>query len=319
MVSPPSHIQISSSKFNKLTNSLGRDYAVAFVEYARADAPDRAIDALHDSLLHGCLLKVQRKEVGRSMPKRVHSEGQLKSATTPERPTGFNALPPLAPAPMTPGTRQTAAMVPAPSMISYQFANAAGGNLPHHLPMTPSAHRNPGFPAAQTVSPAHWGPPPMMFGQYSPSGYMPQNMYNPGVYGGYGGSVPTTPAGFSVASPYAAPGGFLAGPGFAGPGFAGPNVAGPNHAGPGFSGPGFAGPGFAGPGFAGPGLGGPGLAGPGFTGPGTSLAFHDPTGSLYYGYNSATGNPQSPGLETPTRPGVDRGMGRGQGGPENSH
>ena len=254
-------------------------------------------------MLHGYPLKVQRKEVGRTMPKRVKSENHLKSATTPERPHGFHAL--------------EAQHSHSPMDHMAHGAQHTPGMLP--APTTPSAHRT--LPAAHMSPAAHWqyqvGGSPMMFptgGYYSPSGYVP-NMYTPGVYGG---SVPTTPSGFpGPSNPYAAAGDFLAGHGqagsparpFAGPGFAGPfagPMAGPI-AGP-MAGP-MAGP-FAGPAFAGPGLAGPGLGG-------------------HWAYNSspAHGDPQSSGLETPTRSGAGGGMGggmgcgqsQGGGGPDNTH
>lgn len=280
-----------------------------------ADAPDRAIAALNESLLRGFPLKVQRKEVGGGVPKRVPSENQLQSTTTPERPNRFHALvaqhsqaasfaPPSAPAPMgpmTPGVRQ--AMLPVP-------------------PMTPSSHH------AQAFSPVHWPyqvghgqHSPMMFpgaGHYSPSGYM-QNTYSPGAYGG---SVPTTPSGYATPqNPYALPANnFLPGPGLIGHGVTGPGFPSPGPVGYGMAGRGMTGYGMAGPGFPNPGPVGPGLAGRGLPSPGM-LSFQDEAGNTWVMCNPspAHGDPQSSGMETPTRSGAGRGMGRGQGGGDNTH
>ncbi|KAK3904998.1 hypothetical protein C8A05DRAFT_13160 [Staphylotrichum tortipilum] len=142
----------------------------AFVEFARADMPDRAIEVFNETRLRGSALKVQRK-VFKHMgtPRRIKSQAfSIRSSTTPK----------------TPGSAMGRS--PMPSSIKREL-NTPGSQYGYNSPAVGSAFAGHGYPAPSPAGPANGQPVlgaggmPMTPSAFGPNPFSYTGGYWPGM------------------------------------------------------------------------------------------------------------------------------------------
>ncbi|EAQ89950.1 hypothetical protein CHGG_06569 [Chaetomium globosum CBS 148.51] len=173
-------------------NYHGRIQPFAFVEFARADIPDQAVQNFHDTFFRGNLIKVERKfSKHAGTPRRVKSQAfSIRSTTTPKTPrTAAAGRSPMASGNRFSGRDQTSAP---PAQQGYNHPAAGPPFVPFGYPApSPRAPADgqpllgaSGLPVTPSATP--FGPNPFTYmGGYWPNVAFGQDATTGHTYWGY--------------------------------------------------------------------------------------------------------------------------------------